>query len=186
MMHFNSKKRPPARNPNKWFSPRQEDILIKAAAAAFILLTCPIWIPIWIVMMPYYYLTGRLSRKAPPAREALRASMPPRLSPAPDPLPPPEPPEPELLRRRELAKQTRKIIPGKSRHLQDPIRADPAIAKLIDEAGDRARMEVTDNGRNHYFGCCHRIWSRQKEILKQDHGITWFSQSEMNPNVIYD
>ena len=163
-------------------------------------------------MMPYYYLTGRLSRKAPPAREALRASMPPRLSPAPDPLPPPEPPDPELLRRRELAKQTRKIIPGNSRHLQDPIRADPAIAKLIDEAhrrssstklideahrrssstklideaGDRARMEVTDNGRNHYFGCCHRIWSRQKEILKQEHGITWFSQSEMNPNVIYD
>ena len=128
MMHFNSKKRPPARNPNKWFSPRQEEILINAAAAAFILLTCPIWIPIWIVMMPYYYLTGRLSRKAPSDREALRASMPPRLFPAPDPLPPPEPPDPELLRRRELAKQTRKIIPGKSRHLQDPIRADPAIA----------------------------------------------------------
>ena len=157
MMHFNSKKRPLARNPKKWFSPRQEDILIKAAAAAFILVTCPIWIPIWIVMMPYYYLTGRLSRKTPPAREALRASMLPRLSPDPEPLPPPEPPDPELLRRRELAKQNRKITPSKSRHLRDPIRADPAIAKLIDEAGDRARMEVTDNGRNHYFGCCHRI-----------------------------
>jgi hypothetical protein len=112
--------------------------------------------------------------------------MPPRLSPVSEPLPHPEPPDPELLRRRELAKQTRKITPSKSRHLQDPIRADPAIAKLIDEAGDRARIEVTDNGRNHYFGCCHRIWSRQKEILKQEHGITWFSQSEMNPNVIYD
>jgi len=23
-------------------------------------------------------------------------------------------------------------------------------------------------------------------FLKQEHGITWFSQSEMNPNVIYD
>jgi len=32
----------------------------------------------------------------------------------------------------------------------------------------------------------HRIWSRQKEILKQEHGITWFNQSEMNPNVIFD
>jgi hypothetical protein len=40
------------------------------------------------VMMPYYYLTGRLSRKAPSDREALRASMPPRLSPDPEPLPP--------------------------------------------------------------------------------------------------
>jgi hypothetical protein len=83
MMHFTSKKRPPARNANKWFSPRQEEILINAAAVAFVLLTLPLWIPIWIVLMPYYYLTDRLSWKAPPAREALRASMPPRLSPDP-------------------------------------------------------------------------------------------------------
>ena len=175
MMPFNSKKRPPAQNPNKWLSPRQEDILVKVAGISFFVVASPILIPLWIVIQPYYYFSNRRYRKALLAIEALRASM-----------PPPLPPDPELLRRRELAKQTRKIISGKSRHLQDPISADPAIAKLIDEAGDRARMEVTDNGRNHYFGCCHRIGSRQKEILKQEHGITWFTQSEMNPNVIYD
>ena len=157
MMHFNSKKRPPARNPNKWFSPRQEDILIKAAAAAFILLTCPIWIPIWIVMMPYSYLTGRLSRKAPPDREALRASMPPRLSPDPEPLPPPEPPDPELLRRRELAKQTRKIIPGKS---QTSSRPDPRRPR--DRQAHRRSWRSRPNGS-------HRQWTQSLLRLLPPH-----------------
>jgi hypothetical protein len=36
---------------------------------------------------------------------------------------------------------------------------------------------------------CHLtpfIWRRQIEILKEEHGITWYSPREMNPSVIYD
>jgi hypothetical protein len=32
----------------------------------------------------------------------------------------------------------------------------------------------------------HRIWHRQQEILKEEHGIVWYPPSRMNPRMIYD
>lgn len=35
-------------------------------------------------------------------------------------------------------------------------------------------------------GCCHRIWSMQKTILKEKYGITWYTPAELNPDIIFD
>lgn len=36
------------------------------------------------------------------------------------------------------------------------------------------------------LGCCHTIWVLQKRILKEKHGITWYTPSELNPDVMFD
>jgi hypothetical protein len=101
------------------------------------------------------------------------------------PPPPPPPTDPKLLRRRELARQTNKHTHPKIRFLYDPIRDDPDIGPIIKAATERARQEVS-GGKYEHLGTCHLIWRRQKEILKEEHGITWYSPREMNPSVIYD
>jgi hypothetical protein len=154
-----------------------EDLFVKIATGAFITLTSPIWIPLWILLLPFKRRRERRKREEDLAQSALRAKMPP---------PPPRPPtDPELFRRRELARQTNKRIHPKIHHLYDPIRDDPDIGPLIKAAADRAHMEVSE-GKYEHLGTCHLIWRRQKEILKEEHGITWYSPREMNPRVIYD
>ena len=101
------------------------------------------------------------------------------------PPPPPPPTDPELLRRRELARQTNKHTHPKIRFLYDPIRDDPDIGPIIKAASECAHQEVS-GGKYEHLGTCHLIWRRQKEILKEEHGITWYSPREMNPSVIYD
>ena len=36
------------------------------------------------------------------------------------------------------------------------------------------------------LGCCHTIWALQKRILKEKYGITWYTPSELNPDVKFD
>lgn len=36
------------------------------------------------------------------------------------------------------------------------------------------------------LGSCHRLWSLQKTILKEKYGITWYTPSELNPDVNFD
>ena len=36
------------------------------------------------------------------------------------------------------------------------------------------------------LGSCHRIWALQKRILKEKYGITWYSPSELNPDIKFD
>ena len=36
------------------------------------------------------------------------------------------------------------------------------------------------------LGSCHRIWALQKRILKEEYGITWYSPSELNPDIKFD
>ncbi len=36
------------------------------------------------------------------------------------------------------------------------------------------------------LGCCHYIWGMKKRILKEKYGITWYTPSEVNPNIYYD
>ena len=154
-----------------------EDLFVKIATGAFITLTSPIWIPLWILLLPFKRRRERRKREEALAQEALRAKMPPP--------PPPPPTDPELLRRRELARQTNKHTHPKIRFLYDPIRDDPDIGPIIKAAAERAHQEVS-GGKYEHLGTCHLIWRRQKEILKEEHGITWYSPSEMNPRVIYD
>ena len=36
------------------------------------------------------------------------------------------------------------------------------------------------------LGCCHTLWALQKRILKEKYGITWYTPSELNPDVKFD
>jgi hypothetical protein len=66
--------------------------------------------------------------------------------------------------------------------LQDPIELDEIFKKLIEEAAVKAKKNVTYKGR----GVCHMLWEEQKNILKDEHGIDWYSPAEMNPWVEFD
>jgi hypothetical protein len=73
-----------------------EDLFVKIAAGALITLTSPIWIPLWILLLPFNRRRERRKREESLAQAALWAKMPP---------PPPAPPtDPELLRRCEIAR----------------------------------------------------------------------------------
>jgi hypothetical protein len=153
-----------------------EDLFVKIGAAALITLTSPIWFPLWILLLPFRYRRERRKREEDIIRAALQASLPKE---------PPPPTDPELLRRREIARQTNKRTHPKISILYDPIRDDPEIGPIIKAAADRAHQEVS-GGKYEHLGTCHLIWRRQKEILKEEQGITWYSPRKMNPGVIYD
>ena len=36
------------------------------------------------------------------------------------------------------------------------------------------------------IGSCHKIWALQKQILKEKYGITWYTPSELYPEIKYD
>ena len=36
------------------------------------------------------------------------------------------------------------------------------------------------------IGSCHRLWALQKQILKEKYGITWYTPSELHPEIKYD
>ena len=36
------------------------------------------------------------------------------------------------------------------------------------------------------FGSCHRLWSLQKQILKEKYDITWYTPAELHPDIRYD
>lgn len=36
------------------------------------------------------------------------------------------------------------------------------------------------------LGSCHSFWAMKKQILKEKYGITWYSPSELNPDIKYD
>ena len=36
------------------------------------------------------------------------------------------------------------------------------------------------------LGSCHTLWALLKTILKEKYGITWYSPSELNPDIRYD
>ena len=36
------------------------------------------------------------------------------------------------------------------------------------------------------LGSCHRLWALQKQILREKYGITWYTPSELHPEIKYD
>ncbi len=36
------------------------------------------------------------------------------------------------------------------------------------------------------LGSCHRLWAMQQNILKERYGITWYTPSELNPDIVFD
>lgn len=68
--------------------------------------------------------------------------------------------------------------------LHDPIEDDEAIKVLVELAGAKADSEIPSEPWS--LGRCHAVWARMKKILKDEHGITWYSPQEMNPFVRFD
>jgi hypothetical protein len=154
----------------RWkMSPRFEEILVQSWVCTFIVLTSPVWIPLFLVLLPFRTLREGLQHRLIEKRRA-RAAL--------NPKPAPRLIDSELERRRAIAKRKREITP-----LKDPISDDPAYSWAIKEANRRAGEEI---GGYKQMGDCHRIWRRQKQILKDEFGIEWFTPSEMNPHIIFD
>ena len=89
--------------------------------------------------------------------------------------------DPELLRRIEKAKSSQRLRNPQA-ELHDPIEDNPRIRPIIREVERRAEKESPVRGQ----GRCHDVWARMEQILKNEHGITWFPPSRMNTDLIYD
>jgi hypothetical protein len=163
---YHNSPRPKPRRSGRLFKTKWDRIRSFLKLSVVVLLS-PILIPLAILIMPYLFWKARRKGKTnpSPARTPYR----------------PRPRDPELERRRELAKRSN-IKKSQFSILYDPIRDDPTYTWAIKEAGRRASEEIGYN----QMGDCHRIWRRQKEILKEEFGIEWFTPSEMNPHIIFD
>lgn len=159
-----------------WFeaSFHDEPPIVRVAAWSFIIPTSPIWIPRFILSLPFRFFRSRRKKREAAARRALAESLP---------KAPPRPVDPELVRRRDLARRTNKRKHPSVRFLYDPINDDPAFAWAIKEAGQRIDEEL---GPPLKMGSYHRRWRRKKEILKEGFRIDWYSTAEMNPGARFD
>jgi len=168
-------KSPSAKNPEPktWIPEPYYTWSIKIVGGAIIVLTSPLWIPLWIVHLPFRLFRERKENKERLDRQALRDAT------------PPPPPDLELERRRIQARNEQDLSKHRGRRYHDPIENDPEIAKLVSAARERAFDEVAEDGYNR-MGTCHRIWARQQKILKEEHGIVWYPPSRMNPHMFYD
>ncbi len=91
--------------------------------------------------------------------------------------------DPELRKRIEAAEK-RQRRPGLTFPLlHDPIEDEEPTAQIIKQVRERADSEVDRKFRR---GRCHGIWRKMRDILKDEHGIIWFSPAEMNPKVVFD
>lgn len=77
-------------------------------------------------------------------------------------------------------------LPRSGRFLTDPIEADPVFSAQFQAARNKAEATVVASGLVGTRGSCHALWAAQKRILFEEHGITWFSPDQMNPDVVFD
>ena len=65
------------------------------------------------------------------------------------------------------------------------------LRKSTEEKLKEAKSLMPDNPERaanvlEQLGCCHRLWSLQKRILKEKYGITWYTPAELNPDTKFD
>ena len=79
------------------------------------------------------------------------------------------------------------------RILHDPIEDRPEMAATFDvvrrraeETLDRWTATVSDGFRKRPLGSCHLVWSEMRKVLKEEHGVLWFTPAEMNPGSVFD
>ena len=89
--------------------------------------------------------------------------------------------ESELLWRIAKAQTTQRRF-DRYADLYDPIEDNPRVRPIIREVERRAKKESLVRGP----GRRHDVWARMEQILKNEHGITWFPASRMNTDLIYD
>lgn len=91
--------------------------------------------------------------------------------------------QPELGERILRAAQTQKD------RLHDPLENDPQHGPVIAAALERARAESAELKPDDDAlkrGLIHWIWKRAKQILREEHGLVWYSPAEMNPGSVFD
>lgn len=75
---------------------------------------------------------------------------------------------------------------------EDPFGDDPESMKFsISKRIEEAKRLLTSNPEHAaelfmQLGSCHTLWALQKRILKEKYGITWYTPSELNPDVKFD
>jgi len=98
-----------------------------------LVLLSPILLPLGIILSPFLLWNAWRDRKEQLAEQKRRAR---------EKKTPPPPIDPELERRRELARRTNKRRDSRIPMLYDPISDDPVYAWAIKEAGQIAREEM--------------------------------------------
>jgi hypothetical protein len=87
----------------------------------------------------------------------------------------------ELLRRIKKAR-TYQCLNDPQGALHDPIEDALEIKPILREIERRAEKESPIVG----MGRCHDGWGRMRQILKTEHGIVWYSPSQMNTHILFD
>ena len=92
--------------------------------------------------------------------------------------------QPELGERILRAAETQKD------RLHDPIENDPQHGPVIAAALERAHAESAELKRDddplQGRGIVRWIWKRTGQILREEHGLVWYSPAEMNPGSTFD
>lgn len=77
------------------------------------------------------------------------------------------------------------LVQGLQDDLHDPIEDHPEYSDLIKRVGEEALDQVKREA-GPGLGLCHAVWGSMATILRERHGIVWYSPSEMNPLTMYD
>jgi hypothetical protein len=87
----------------------------------------------------------------------------------------------ELLRRIKKAR-TYQCLNDPQGALHDPIEDALEIKPIMRDVERRAEKESPIVG----MGRCHDVWGRMRQILKTEHGVVWYSPSQMNTHILFD
>jgi hypothetical protein len=63
--------------------------------------------------------------------------------------------------------------------LYDPLEDDPEHGPVIAAVLERAGAEMPNEG-------VQKVWKRARQILREEHGLVWYSPAEMNPGNAFD
>ena len=91
------------------------------------------------------------------------------------------------IRDRELLRRIKKARAYQCLHdplgqIHDPIEDAPDIKLIMRQVERQAEKESSIQG----MGRCHDVWGHMRRILKSEHGIVWYSPSQMNTHILFD
>jgi hypothetical protein len=87
----------------------------------------------------------------------------------------------ELLRRIKKARAYQ-CLNDPLGQIHDPIEDAPDIKLIMRQVEHQAEKESSIQG----MGRCHDVWGHMRRILKTEHGIVWYSPSQMNTHILFD
>lgn len=68
--------------------------------------------------------------------------------------------------------------------MHDPIEDAPAMQAVFKQVEDE--LEVRFGNGPHELGFCHRYWREKKRLLRERHGVDWYTPAEMNWSTRFD